>query len=77
MLSKGMLWFDDSSGRSLAHKVEQAAHYYQTKYGAPPNVCYVHPSCLSDESPSLETIKILASGYVLPHHFWIGVLPAQ
>jgi hypothetical protein len=78
MLSEGMLWFDDSSSRSLTHKVEQAANYYQNKYGARPNVCYVHPSCLSDnDSPSLETIKILASGYVLPHHFWLGVLSTQ
>ena len=78
MLSKGMLWFDDSPSRSLTSKVEQAANHYQNKYGARPDVCYVHPSCLSEHgSPSLETIKLLASGYVLPHHFWLGVLGAQ
>jgi hypothetical protein len=77
MLSKGMLWLDDSPGRSFVRKVEQAANYYQTKYGARPNICYVHPSCLAKESPSVDSIKILASGYILPHHFWLGVLPKQ
>lgn len=42
----GMLWFDDDPQATLAVKVEQAATYYQRKYGKKPTVCFVHPSML-------------------------------
>ena len=59
LLTKGMLWVDDTAGRPLVRKVEQAASYYQSKYGAMPNICYVHPSALSDAITSEGRIRIL------------------
>lgn len=73
MLSKGMLWVDDTTGRPLDLKVERAASYYQQKYGAEPDVCYVHPSALSEGAPSFLSIKIVGARHVLPHHLWLGV----
>lgn len=69
----GMLWFDDTRDRPLDDKIERAATYYREKYGGIPNVCYVHPSCLTHTGSPDQPIKVLSARDVLPHHFWIGV----
>jgi hypothetical protein len=43
----GMLWYDGDTKRTLDAKVASAVAYYQTKYGATPTVCFVHPSMLA------------------------------
>lgn len=47
-MNVGMLWFDNDSKASLDTKVERAAHYYLTKYGKQPTLCYVHPSMFNE-----------------------------
>lgn len=69
----GMLWFDDSSQRDLAVKLDRAVKHYQAKYGACPTVCYVHPSMLSRRSAVGMGLEIRASNMVLPNHFWLGM----
>lgn len=84
----GLLWFDDSSQRSLKEKLEQAAKRYVEKFGRPPNVCYVHPSMLDGNGNGgqalvLELGNVSQRGQplrltvrprrtVLRHHLWVG-----
>jgi hypothetical protein len=76
----GMLWFDNDPKSEISAKVGRAADYYRTKYGASPNVCFVHPSMLVTANPPEEgkvvragSVELRASRSVLPNHFWIGV----
>ncbi|MDX1438065.1 MAG: hypothetical protein R3335_14735 [Anaerolineales bacterium] len=68
----GMLWYDNDPKKSLGDKVDQAATYYQDKYGKSPDLCFVHPSMESEEGQA-GTVEIRSSGSVLPNYFWIGV----
>jgi len=67
----GMLWFNNDPKMELEKKIEDAVHYYETKHGKRPNLCYVHPSMTQLER--VGTIEIKKSRSVLPNHFWIGV----
>jgi hypothetical protein len=68
-----MLWFDDNQQRDLTAKIVRAATHYETKYGARPTLCYLHPSMLASGAAQLTDIEVRAVNNVLPHHFWIGV----
>ncbi len=72
MIQEGLLWFDDSPTRPMADKIGNAVQRYQQKYGHPPDVCYVHPGHLEQES-QVEGVKVLPAQTVLPFHFWLGV----
>ncbi len=69
----GMLWFDNTPDRSLKEKIEQAAAYYQQKYGEHPNLCFVHPSMMNEDSKAPRGLEVRTAPTVLPHHLWIGV----
>ncbi|MGH2522135.1 MAG: hypothetical protein ACRDH2_06495 [Anaerolineales bacterium] len=76
----GMLWYDADGKRKLDEKVTRAADYYKTKYGAPPTVCYVHPSMLSEKPGIAASDRLTVAGVqlrparsVLANHFWLGV----
>jgi hypothetical protein len=77
-MNTGMLWFDNDPKTSLDVKVQQAAEYYQHKYGRKPDLCLVNPKSLQKSEPQAEP---LLSGHiliqplrsVLPGHLWIGV----
>jgi hypothetical protein len=56
----GMLWFDNDKQTDLVTKIEDAADYYQHKYGLRPNLCFVHPSMAPEDIPD-ETDASLAS----------------
>lgn len=75
----GLLWFDASPGRDLADKIGQAARRYRQKYGVEPNLCYVHPSALSDgdKVKKVGEVRVSSRPTVLVHHFWIGVEAVQ
>ena len=70
----GLLWHDDDSSRDLAEKVGRAARRYRQKFGAPPNVCYVHPSVLGGNGHTQKVggVYVAPLPSVLPHHFWLG-----
>jgi len=57
----GLLWFDDTSGRSLEDKVARAAAHYERKFGQLPTLCFVHPSAKN------------GTDQVRPNCLWIGV----
>lgn len=78
-MKEGLLWYDDNPGRDLADKIGDAARRHRQKYGMEPNLCYVHPSALSDggKVKKVGEVRVLSRPTVLVHHFWIGVEAAQ
>ena len=72
-MNRGMLWFDNNPKTGLSTKIKQAADYYRQKYGITPNLCFVHPPTLADNT--IEESKIIIRPYrpVLPGHLWIGL----
>ena len=73
-MKEGLLWYDDSPGRDLADKVGRAAQRYKQKFGASPDVCYVHPSALGDNGKvnKVGAVRVSSRPTVLRHHFWVG-----
>jgi hypothetical protein len=70
----GMLWFDGEDHKEIPGRVQAAAHYYRSKYGRQPNVCFVHPSMLSARSEaSVDGVDIRPSPAVLRGHLWMGI----
>ncbi|MDY6868998.1 MAG: hypothetical protein SVT56_14040 [Chloroflexota bacterium] len=69
----GMLWFDNDKKSDMISKVTKAADYYRSKYGEDPNICFVHPSMISEKPQNMKGVAIRSNITVLPHHYWIGV----
>jgi hypothetical protein len=67
-----MLWFDDNSQREISEKIKRAADHYQSKYGACPDTCFVHPLTLLGIKSTIPGIAVKPSNSMLPNHFWIG-----
>jgi len=73
-MKMGMLWFDDDTKSDLRIKILKAVDYYQRKYGVRPNLCYVHPSMLTQERVIAEGVEIRPNPRVLRNHFWLGLM---
>lgn len=71
-MKSGMLWFDDSQ-RNLKVKVQEAAVYYQEKYGEKPTMCFVNPSMLAEKVNPSNGVEVKGSRIVMPGHLWVGV----
>ena len=73
----GLLWFDDDPRRQLEEKVQQAAVYYERKYGRLPTLCFVHPSALDGNGKRAVKkaggVEIRSGRTILRNHFWLGV----
>lgn len=69
----GMLWFDNDPKTDLQVKVQRAADYYNKKYGASPNLCFVHPSMLTADLRRAGSVELRPSRQVLPNHLWLGI----
>lgn len=73
----GLLWFDDDPHRELAAKVQDAAQRYQHKFGVLPDTCYVNRKAVDGAELVLpwqgRMLRVVPSGRVLAHHFWVGV----
>ena len=69
----GMLWYDNDPQKGIEDKVDQAATYYQEKYGKEPDLCFVHSSMKNKAPSQAGTVEIRSSGTVMPNYFWIGV----
>jgi len=69
-----LLWYDDDPERSLLEKVHQAARHYECKFGAPAQVCYVHPSALDAKEGKEPSggLRIAGLDTVLTNHLWVG-----
>ena len=73
----GMLWFDNDPKTDLSVKIEQAAKYYQNKYGQAPNHCIVNPSMLAKQKSETSGVKVTFNPTILPNHLWIGINTAS
>lgn len=83
-MKEGLLWYDGDPGRNLSEKIKRAAQRYRQKYGAAPNICYVHPSVVSAPVPTAKGkvearkvqhvggVQVASLPSVLRHHFWLG-----
>jgi hypothetical protein len=73
-MKEGLLWYDDNPGYDLSEKIRRAVRRYKQKFGAVPNVCYVHPSALSDnvKMQRVGEVRVSSQSSVLQHHFWVG-----
>ncbi|HEY72066.1 MAG: hypothetical protein DRJ03_10250 [Chloroflexi bacterium] len=75
-MKQGLLWYDDNPGRDLADKVRQAARRYRQKFGAAPDICYVHPLALNGngngKGQKVGRVCVSPLPSVLRHHFWLG-----
>jgi len=69
----GMLWFDNDTKADISAKIQRAAEYYKRKYGRDPNLCFVHPSMVSNPLDPTDGVELRTSQSVLPNHFWLGV----
>jgi hypothetical protein len=74
-MDRGLLWYDDSPGHNLAEKIGRAAQRYRKKFGTVPDVCYVHPSALSDNGKMQKVggVRVVPRPTVLRHCFWVGI----
>ena len=68
----GLLWYDDTAGRSLDDKIARAAAHFERKYGQSPTLCFVHSSAKNGADQvggvQIETLKTIG-----PNCFWIGI----
>ena len=73
-MREGLLWYDDDPARDLAEKIGRAARRYQKKFGAAPDVCYVHPSAVggNGKGQKVGRVRVSSKPSVLRHHFWLG-----
>jgi hypothetical protein len=76
-MREGMLWFDNSDQRELSAKIDRAAQYYRTKYGAWPTLCFINPTMMLNGSTKVEGIEVRTTNSVLPNHFWLGTADPQ
>ncbi len=75
-MQEGLLWYDDDPRRGLAEKIGRAARRYRQKFGAAPDICYVHPLALggngNGEGQKVGQVRVSPLPSVLRHHFWLG-----
>ncbi len=75
----GMLWYDNDPKADLGIKIQRAVTFYREKYGATPNLCFVHPSMLPGQTENTPNamkssgVEVRANRSVLPNHLWLGV----
>jgi len=69
-MDKGLLWFDDRKNITIIQKIKMAADFYEKKYGAKAECCYINPQNDLTNLPQHNLgLKIKTSKYVLPNHY--------
>lgn len=76
-MNTGMLWFDNNPKTALVQKVQEAADYFQKKYGKTPDLCLVNPAMLAESQMQAGAIIVRPWKTVTPGHLWIGVEEKQ
>lgn len=71
-MKTGMLWFDNDPHRKLIEKIQQAASYYQQKYGSQPTLCFVHPKLQDIVFEMDDSLEVKFNQAISPDHIWIG-----
>jgi hypothetical protein len=72
-MKEGMWWLDSDPRTTLEEKIKRVARHYKRKHGKPANVCYVHPTMLSDKkSVVICGVDVKPMRNIMKHNFWIG-----
>jgi len=71
-MKAGMLWYS-AADIPIKKKIEEAAAYYEHKYGQVCDVCLVHPDALSVGVELPEGIAVQPWRSMLHNHFWLGM----
>ncbi len=71
-MKTGMLWFDNDPHRNPIEKIQQAADYYQQKYGSQPTLCFVHPVLKDIAFEVGINLEVKFNQSISPDHIWIG-----
>lgn len=70
----GMLWFDAESESPFPERLSRAVDYYASKYGARPDICFIHGAEQEMEAVQhVDEVEVHTSSLVLPEHIWLGV----
>ena len=65
----GMLWFDNDPKKDLQQKIEEAACFYEHKYGQEPNFAELP---LTASSVEVDGLTITRSKSMRPNYIWVG-----
>ena len=70
-MTTGRLWLCDKK-ETLLKNIQQAAEFYQKKFGKPAQLCLVHPGLLNKETTSFGAITARPYNHIPAEHIWIG-----
>jgi hypothetical protein len=63
-----MMWYDDSTKKTAASKIEEAVAAYIRHFKTKPNIVLVHQSDLEPVSG----VRVRSVNYVRRNNFWVG-----
>lgn len=72
LMETGMLWYDNDRQSNLIKRIHNATVYYSLKYGAKPDICFVHPSMFTEENVGIVGMEIRKNHLISPNYFWLG-----
>ncbi len=61
-------WFDDTRGKPVGDKLQEAVERYQQKFGELPDLCLVN----ARDAVGYPGVEVRVVEYVRPNHFWVG-----
>ena len=65
-----MMWFDDSTKRPTAEKLQQGADAYRKHFGHGCNVVLVNEA--DKDAPAPEGVTVRSAGHVRRYNYWFG-----
>lgn len=63
-----MMWFDDSTKKTAAAKIEEAVAAYVRHFKSKPNTVLVNQADLE----IVSGVQVRSANYVRRHNFWVG-----
>ncbi len=70
-MTTGRLWLCDKK-ETLLKNIQQAAEFYQKKFGKPAQLCLVHPGLLNNVILPVGEITVRPYSNIPAEHIWIG-----
>lgn len=73
-MSTGLLWFDNTPGKSLEQIIREAAARFEQKFGLPADHACVNPADQADQPgiTHVGPITVEPLRNILRHHVWIS-----
>lgn len=63
-----LFWYDDSTKKATALKIEEAIAAYTNRFKARPNVVLVNEV----DRAEIKGVQIRSEGYIRRNNFWVG-----